>query len=111
MSGLSYKVSIFSQYFWSENTSQYHYTMASPVCLLKRARVSCWDAQWIEHGEENMEAYSCVEKSSTFNSVDRTFCTIKQLPILKLMDDIEVVEQYVKVLLACWNTRAPISEH
>ena len=35
-SGLSYKVSIFNQHFWSENASQWHYTMASPVCLLKQ---------------------------------------------------------------------------
>ena len=31
--------------------------------------------------------------------MDHTFCSIKQLPILKPMDDKEVAEQYIEVLL------------
>ena len=50
---------------------------------------------WREHGE----ADACVEKSSTFNLSGSHFCSIKQLPILKLMYDKEVVEQNVEVLL------------
>ena len=42
--------------------------------------------------------------------MDRTFSSIKQLLILKLMDDKEVIEQCVKVLLD-QETHAEASEH
>ena len=42
--------------------------------------------------------------------MDHTFCLIKQLPILKLMDDKEVVEQYIEVLLD-QETHAETPEH
>ena len=56
--------------------------MASPVCLLKRARVGTLGG---EHGEENMVELTRVLKKAQL--VDRTFCSIKQLSILKPMDD------------------------
>ena len=42
--------------------------------------------------------------------LDRTFCTIKQLPILKLMDDRKVVEWCSEVLLD-QKTHAETPEH
>ena len=40
-----------------------------------------------------------LKKVQPLISVYRTFCTIKQLPILKLMDDRKMVEQYTEVLV------------
>ena len=40
-----------------------------------------------------------LQKAQPRISVDRTFFSIKQLPILKVVDDKEVVELYVEVLL------------
>ena len=42
--------------------------------------------------------------------MDRTFCLIKQLPILKPMDDKEVVQKHVEVILD-QETRAETPEH
>ena len=55
-------------------------------------------------------AHTCVEKMSTFNLSGLYFCSIKQLLILKLMDDKEVVEQYAEVLLD-QKTHAETPDH
>ena len=56
------------------------------------------------------ELTGVLKKAQLLIWVDRIFCTIKQLKILKLMDDRKVVEQYVEVLLD-QETHAEIQEH
>ena len=57
-----------------------------------------------------MELTSVLKKAQPLIWVNGTFFSIKQLPILKLMDDKEVVEQYVEVLLD-QRTHAETPEH
>ena len=57
---------------------------------------------------DGADAYA--EKRSISNLSGSHFCTIKQLRILKLMDDKEVTEQYAEVLLN-QETHAETPEH
>ena len=82
--------------------------MASPVGLLKRSRIGMLGVQSMV--KRTWELTDVLRKAQPLIRVDHTFCMIKQLPILKLMDDREVVEQYFEVLLD-QITHAEMPEH